>query len=264
MRRLALGLAVFVAASLSGASPARAMEADPGPAYRLSVDLDVPLVLLGGTLAASYFLMAETPQAACAPRCDPSNVNVVDRPFAGKFNARWQTVGDVAVGATLVLVPATLFLGERWSAAVQDLLVVGESLLMTEAVQAPASYAVGRPRPRLYGDSAPVGERTGANTARSFFSGHVANTVAATLATTRALRRLGRSKLAIATLAVGLAGSALVGVARVEAGSHFPTDVLAGVAVGAAFGVAVPALHALELRPASLAGGHGIAVAGFF
>jgi membrane-associated phospholipid phosphatase len=45
------------------------------------------------------------------------------------------------------------------------------------------------------------------------------------------------------SLGVGLAGSALIGVARVAAGSHFPTDVLVGAAAGAAIGIAIPALH---------------------
>ncbi|HVR03240.1 MAG TPA: phosphatase PAP2 family protein [Polyangia bacterium] len=49
-------------------------------------------------------------------------------------------------------------------------------------------------------------------------------------------------------------GSALVGVARVEAGSHFPSDVLVGAAVGTSFGLAVPALHTLNLQATALAG----------
>src|SRR5581483_2288430 len=109
-----------------------------------------------------------------------------------------------------------------------DLLVVAEAALVTAAIQVPASYAVGRPRPRVYGESAPLDERNDANAGRSFFSGHVANCVAATRA---ALARLHHPRLAWAAFAAGMAGSALVGVARVAAGSHFPTDVAVGVAV---------------------------------
>jgi len=64
----------------------------------------------------------------------------------------------------------------------------------------------------------------------------------------------------------GLAGSALVGVARVEAGSHFPSDVLIGFAVGTSIGMAVPALHTLNLQATPLFGPQtsGLAVTGAF
>jgi len=258
---------VAAAVALAATTASRAAYAsEPRSAYQLSLDLDVPVLLLGGSLSVSYFLMSETEAPSCAPRCNRANVNPFDRPFAGYFSARWQTVGDVATAATLVLVPVALIVDEGVRSAWTDVLVVGESVLMTVAVQAPASYAVGRPRPRLYGDSAPLSEREGANAGRSFFSGHVANCVAATIATTRALRRLGRAGLAWTTLAVGLAGSALVGVARVEAGSHFPSDVLIGFAVGTSIGMAVPALHTLNLQATPLFGPQtsGLAVTGAF
>ena len=37
-----------------------------------------------------------------------------------------------------------------------------------------------------------------------------------------------------------------VGSLRVAAGMHFPTDVLAGAAVGAALGIAIPDLHRVK------------------
>ncbi|HEY2730094.1 MAG TPA: phosphatase PAP2 family protein [Polyangia bacterium] len=258
--------ALAAVALVETASPLAAYASEARPAYQLSLDLDVPMLLLGGSLSVSYLLMSETDAPGCAPRCNRANVNPFDRPFAGYYSARWQTAGDLTTAAVLVLVPAALIFEEGARSAWTDVLVVGESVLMTVAVQAPVSYAVGRPRPRLYGDSAPLSEREGANAGRSFFSGHVANCVAASIATTRALRRLGRSGLARTTLAVGLAGSALVGLARVEAGSHFPSDVLVGAAVGTSFGLAVPALHTLDLQAMPLAGPQtsGLAVTGAF
>ena len=61
-------------------------------------------------------------------------------------------------------------------------------------------------------------------------------------------------------------GSALVGVARVEGGGHFPSDVIIGYAVGAGVGIAVPALHDVQLQAAPLAvpGAAGLSVAGRF
>lgn len=252
--------------SLGAFAPARAHAEDSGPAYRLSLEVDLPVLLLGVSSASSYFLMGETAPPPCAPRCDPTRVNAFDRPFAGRYSTRWQTVGDVATAATLVLVPLTILAGERAGDGLRDILVVAEAALVTSAVQVPLSYAVARPRPRLYGDSAPLSERDDANGGRSFFSGHVANCVAATIATHGALRRLRRPKLAWTALVVGMGGSALVGVARVGAGSHFPSDVLVGALVGTGIGIAVPALHTAQLQVAPLASsnGAGLTIAGGF
>jgi membrane-associated phospholipid phosphatase len=90
---------------------------------------------------------------------------------------------------------------------------------------------------------APLDKRSNADAARSFFSGHVANTMGATLATLRTFQRLGKPALGWVMFSAGVAGSGLVGVSRVLAGSHFPSDVLIGAAMGAGIGIAVPALH---------------------
>lgn len=247
------------------AATARADER-PG-AYQLSFDLDVPILLIGGALASSYFLLADTPTPICVP-CDKADVNPFDRPFAGVFSRTWQRVGDYTTYATLGAVPVILLVGEPTHGGLVDLVVVLESALATSAVQVPVAYAVGRPRPRDYGTAAPIGERTNANAARSFFSGHVANTLAMTLATTRALRRTGHGRLAWAALAFGVTASAFIGVSRVAAGSHFPSDVLVGYAVGTAFGIAIPALHEekVGVTPIADAQAHvsGLAVVGSF
>jgi membrane-associated phospholipid phosphatase len=239
----------------------RGVDADEhGPAYRLSLDVDAPVLLVGGALASSFFFLSEGAPPPCAPLCDPANVNVLDRFAAGNYDATWGTVGDIATAGVLVVLPLTLVVDEGGGAGMNDLLVVAEAALWASAIQVPVSYAIQRPRPRLYGESAPLDARTGANGGRSFFSGHVANCVAVTIATARTFQHRDRPALAWTTLAVGLAGSAFVGVARVAAGSHFPSDVLAGAAIGAGVGIAVPALHHFGVRvaPLGVTGGSGL------
>ena len=217
--------------------------ADDGPAYELSLEVDLPLVLISGALASSFFLRSEVGPAHCAPLCDPSNLNPLDRKFAGYYDQKWGTVGDISTASVLLFGPVMLMIGEGPLDGLNDSLVVAESALAASAVQVLVSYAVKRPRPRVYGEKAPFDSRDDANAARSFFSGHVGNGVAATLATSLAFFRIDEPIWGWATLAAGLGGSALIGVARIAAGSHFPTDVLVGAAVGAALGIAIPALH---------------------
>jgi membrane-associated phospholipid phosphatase len=235
-------------------------------AYPLSFRLDVPLLLIAGGMASSFLFMNETAPPACAPLCDRADVNAFDRPFAGWYSKTWTTVGDITTASVLVLVPAGLLIGEPSRGGLVDLLVVGEAVLLTSALQVTASYAVGRPRPRLYGEEAPLSERADANASRSFFSGHVATCLAGTIVATTALWRMDRRRLGWAVLAVGVAGSALIGIARIAGGGHFPSDVLVGYAVGLGVGIAIPALHDLDLRvaPLAVADSAGLSVATSF
>ena len=54
-------------------------------------------------------------------------------------------------------------------------------------------------------------------------------------------------------MAGGVAITGAVGIGRVAAGRHFPTDVIAGATVGTGIGVLVPHLHVKE--PSDTQGG---------
>lgn len=249
------------------AAPESASERGKQPAFKLSLNVDLPIILIGGGLASSFFLKTEAEPPRCAPLCDRANINGFDRWAAGRYSPTWGRAGDIATASTLLLGPVLLLFVEGLENGANDALVVLESALSASALQVLTSYAITRPRPRVYGEKAPVADRDDANASRSFFSGHMANVVAATVATSVAFQRIDEPGWAWATLAIGGAGSALVGVGRVGAGSHFPSDVLIGLAVGVGLGVAVPALHDSPVRVAPLAyeeGGAGLSLAGGF
>jgi membrane-associated phospholipid phosphatase len=242
-RAFALLLPLF---SLLGS--ARAVAQEPQPAHELRLELDLPIVLLGGAAASSFFFLSEAPGVACAPSCDKSKVNGFDRAAAGLYDPSWSTVGDIATASTIAAPLLVILLDEGLLNGLNDDLVVAEAALVTSGIQVALSYAVARPRPRVYGTDAPIEDRTDANAARSFFSGHVANTVGTSVAALRTFQRLGKPTLGWIMLGVGLAGSSLVGVSRVASGAHFPSDVLVGAAVGVGVGLAIPAMHASNAR----------------
>jgi membrane-associated phospholipid phosphatase len=242
-------LGISLSAPVAHAEPRRA-----GPAYRLTVDLDLPIILIGGATASSFFFLPELSGATCAPDCDRTQVNRFDRWAAGNYDESWSTVGDIATVSTLALPLIVLTADEGIAKGLNDDLVVAEAALLTSAAQVSLSFAVARPRPRVYSEQAPLNERTDANAARSFFSGHVANTMAASVAALRTFQRLHQPVLGWVTFGAGLAGSGLVGASRVLSGAHFPSDVLVGAALGAGVGLAVPALHDRPLRIEPLAG----------
>jgi membrane-associated phospholipid phosphatase len=132
--------------------------------------------------------------------------------------------------------------GDSWEEGLRDLLVVAEAATLAGAAGQLVKFGVARERPfvrarRLAGGPAVEDP----DDLLSFWSGHTAFTVAlATAAGTVAAQRGDRA--APWVLGSGLAAAATVGWLRIAADKHWATDVLAGAAVGAAVGWAVPAL----------------------
>jgi membrane-associated phospholipid phosphatase len=256
-------LAAPVVLLLSARAPAQTR----APAFRLDPSVDIPVLGLSAPVLASWFIAAELRPPYCAPRCDPATVNAFDRVAAGNYNPTVGTVADATTVGIDLLALSAVALAEGFPNAAVDGTVVIESVMVANSMAILMNFAMQRPRPRVYGDAAPLDERTGGLAAMSSFSGHTANAFAATLATFQVLRRVASPGVAYTALGVGLTLSTFVGVSRVVSGSHFPSDVLAGAAVGASVGWLVPALHASPVRVAPMAlgtTGGGLSVAGAF
>jgi membrane-associated phospholipid phosphatase len=243
---------------------ARAL-AEQGPAYALRLDVDLPVLALDAALSAMPIVRPETAPAWCAPRCDPSRINAIDRPFAGVYRLGWARVSDVGVGALLATDVAAMLVDEGPLGALSDAVVVAQTILSAETLAAWTSIAVRRPRPYLYGDSAPLAERENPYAALSFFSGHTTTAFAAAVVLHRTLaRRNPGSIVPNVLLASTLAVAGLVAAGRVASGNHFPTDVTVGAVVGSSAGVLVPALHGpgMTLAPFTSADTAGIGLRG--
>jgi membrane-associated phospholipid phosphatase len=126
-----------------------------------------------------------------------------------------------------------------------------EAALLTAGIVTASKVAISRPRPYTY---LPESERpadfhydvTRDQAFMSMPSGHAATTwCAASFALTDYLVSHPDEEWT-ARATVGFTGSVIAtttSALRVDAGQHFPTDVLAGSAIGFACGAAVPLLH---------------------
>ncbi|MBL8000789.1 MAG: phosphatase PAP2 family protein [Flavobacteriales bacterium] len=119
-----------------------------------------------------------------------------------------------------------------------------ESVLLTSGLTDVVKELVHRPRPYAYGTLAPADVRASDEAYLSFWSGHTANTSALTFSTAMLVQRSDASPgLKTGTWIGAAALPAVMGLLRVKAGRHFPTDVLTGYVVGAAVGILVPYFH---------------------
>ncbi len=140
--------------------------------------------------------------------------------YAGFAGLVWIVLAPlVARRAGVAVVPAVLATAASvWAA---DLVALGVKALVQ--------------RPRPFETIPGVEALIGATVGTSFPSGHAATSAAGALVLAAILRRAAP---VVAVLALAIAGS------RVYAGVHYPTDILAGVAVGCAAGAAAIALRA--------------------
>jgi undecaprenyl-diphosphatase len=123
------------------------------------------------------------------------------------------------------------------------------SVLVAGGVASVTKSVVGRPRP-------PIGLRLMAETEPSFPSGHATDSAACYLALALivAVFVLRRPLARVAVVAAGGIVTALIGASRLELGVHWPTDVLAGWALGTTTAIAIVLVAVVLARLTPTAG----------
>ena len=241
MRR-ALTFALMLVPALAGRAPAQ-----PTATVRFKVGAWPDAAVLGAGAAAALVPIlwsSAFPSATCAP-CDPSHLWSLDRSTVGPVRKTPDVVSSATLGAEAAL--GVLFLassrrGQGTAAFAEDATVIAEAVTLTSAATEWTKILFHRPRPFLY-----VSTSTGPSSAddgRSFPSSHTSLAFAAAAAYASVLHRrglAGRDQLRIGAM---FAAATATGILRVVAHRHFPTDVVAGAALGFAIGWTVPALHA--------------------
>jgi membrane-associated phospholipid phosphatase len=147
---------------------------------------------------------------------------------------------------------ATGYRESNVQSALVDFIIYAEALSITWGLTNLAKAAVRRPRPTAYilaaeheGD--PNFVISDFDSSASFFSGHTSTCAAVTaVATYLAFARSPGTARPWITLIVGGVLTGLVGFERVRSGSHFPSDVFAGMLAGSGVGVLVTHYHRAE------------------
>ena len=195
----------------------------------------IPVILIGGGLWAFIALMEEVSEGDTRA-IDEAIILAFRVPGnpADPVGPPWleEAVRDVtALGSAPTLVIAVLAvvgflaLAKAWRPAIFTLVASGGGLVLSSLLK----YTIDRPRPELV----PHGNQIYTS---SFPSGHsmMSAVVYLTLAVL-VVRLLEKRRLKGYTLGVAVMLTLLVGVSRIYLGVHWPSDVLAGWAAGAAW-----------------------------
>ncbi len=214
--------------------------------------------------------------AAPALPSDPPELGRVDAIASGRYAPRAATASDVLLGVSMAAAPLVALLDGHWSARSTPtrrsaafaktwgtaVLIEAEALALTTLFVNVMKFAVARPRPYTTLAAADVAARDRAELAEdlrsadrslSFPSGHGATAFAAvtSLATILTLDapKTRRAKVAVALVwTLGLLAAGTTAALRVVAGKHYPSDVIAGSAIGAGVGVGTALMHGRRPR----------------
>lgn len=219
------------------------------------------LAAVGGSTLAWGLLADGAAPTVPASGYDPAEVRWGwDRGVVGRADVSANDASDLvraaAVGLPLALVWTTADARGRWRSVAGRSTVYVETLLVTSGLTTLGKVLWDRPRPFTYMpvETHPEDEGydpTQPRALHSMPSGHASTAWAGTAfaVTDHLLARPDAGGWE--RFGVGLAGGVLAGATstlRVEAGQHFPSDVLAGSALGVATGIVVPLLHRGDTR----------------
>ncbi len=240
-----------MAAALCLAALAPSFAAKAPLPYGLSPWVDGPMALgLYAMKTNSDALIARTrSEHPWTPSLNKSAIPRYDRWAVGFYSPRLSALSSVVAGAEL-LVPAVADLADvwkgnaSWGAFAVDGILLEETLVLSGALSSYAKSERVHATPLSYDPAVPESERRIPQNASSFFSNHTASAFATAVFSAYTFQaRHPDSRLTPWVWAGSLGLASTVGSMRVLAGKHFPSDVLAGAAAGAACGYLVPKLH---------------------
>jgi len=246
----------------NGAAPARAQSP-------YALDPAREAILLGGGVAGSLAALAVhnaivplTPDEVA--RLSRSDVNAFDRGATYRYSTAADEMSDWLVYG-LVASPFALVM----SAPVrEDFRTYGtmyvETLVLTLAAAQLTKGLALRTRPYAYNPDVPPDEKSTVDVRKSFYSSHTAFAFASAVFMSLTFQAYEpESPLRPWIWAASLSVATASGVLRYTSGSHFPTDILVGAAIGSLAGFAVPALHRIgsgDFAVAPSAGSRGVQI----
>ena len=266
MSRFSLKICIFAIlnCAVAGASAADSTQV-PERNYEVTLVRDMPLTFFAA-FASVYgnYLLGKMPVDDVGEMFDRSDLLPWDRPVAGRYS---KAAGDVSSwfavlgAAPLALAGASWYRGEASGGDFAAYtLMFAQALALQNGLNLVVRSFKFWPRPYMYstdGDGAAAAEAAEGEAYGSFFSGHASAAFTVAVFTGEWFSEFypnSRYKSLVWAGSLSLAG--FVGVLRIAAGKHYPTDVVVGALAGTGVSLAVIQMHKKTVRigPVSLAG----------
>lgn len=216
--------------------------------YHINPAVDYPIIAIG-TAWSAYALTKiydkTPPTEAEILRLNKNDINAFDRWAIYPYDERLIEFSDYPFYASIPL-PLLFFVSNTQTR--KDFfklsLLYWETLSVMGLLGTTSTYLVDRYRPYCYSDQTPMDRRTSKVSKNSFFSGHVEMVAAPTFLIAKVYSDYypdSDSKWIFYGTAVAVTG--VTAYLRLRAGTHFPSDILLGAAVGSLCGILIPEFH---------------------
>lgn len=215
--------------------------------YHLSFKRETPYVVTGGALAGLGLYFKDknpifTPNELLT--LDPNDINPLDRIATNHSSITAHEVSNYLWYGSFAL-PVSLMLDKKMRQNSGQLCVLWlEACIINAAATQVFKHTFRRPRPFVFDPDADIELKLRTNAKASFLSGHTSMTATNTFFAAKVFSDYYPDsgwKPVVWTVAATI--PAVTGLMRVRAGRHYPTDVMAGYALGAFVGCMVPHLH---------------------
>lgn len=220
--------------------------------YELNKGNEATLLSFGTTInIAGLFTTAQTSPLSIDEinRVSKSEINRFERFAVDNWSPKSARWSDLLLGAFIAL-PATFYFNEETRNDDQIISVLyAEVLLVSYGLTRLTKGFAQRIRPFVYNPDPgiPLSKKQEKDAKLSFFSGHSSVSFASAVFTATVFSDyFPNSKWKYPVWGAALSGAALTGLLRVQAGKHFPTDVLVGAAVGGLTGYLIPRSHRIN------------------
>jgi membrane-associated phospholipid phosphatase len=184
---------------------------------------------------------------------DRNNINSFDRMATHNWSESAERSSDITeriVRYSPLLYAVPVIKNKQWKDGATLVVMYAEVMMLNSGVTGITKSLAQRIRPYLYNTSLTVEERFAMQgeeapmASTSFFSGHSSTAFASAVFFSKTFTDIyGRGAWSTVVWAGSLSLATATAIARVEAGVHFPTDVLVGAIVGSAIGYTIPMLH---------------------
>lgn len=218
------------------------------------VGAGVGLQVLGDILKTNV----EAPTLVEINALDPNSINRLDRDAISNNSTNAKKISDIILYSSLSLpVIAYVIPKCRFEGMAVGLMAV-ETILITNGITNISKGLSKRYRPFNYDPAVSIERKLEGEARLSFFSGHTSVTTAMSFLMATIITDVHpniKNKYLIWSTAAII--PATIGFLRYEAGRHFPTDIIAGYALGASIGYLIPRLHKqkrVQVQPYGLTG----------
>jgi F0F1-type ATP synthase assembly protein I len=215
--------------------------------YKLSPSKEIPLIGTGLVLGGVSYFSDERISAFTIEQISglsKSSINRLDRSSIYNYSLSLNEASDVLVGISIGI-PSLLLIDNDIRNDWQTISTIYfETALFATFIPRIVKISSERTRPFVYNPNAPVNKKLEPDARHSFFSGHTTWAFASAVFLSTVYGEYFPEspwRNYIWTGSLLMAGT--IGYLRYEAGYHFPTDIIAGAAVGTVIGYIIPVIH---------------------